>query len=100
MCENLREIRLFTIIYRADTCSFLPGYDHGPVGRVMAALNLVLEAQNESRLHRFLGEHYIDSESYKKVSSIGGAYSRHIVHIQKQALSPVWAMSTAEKRGA
>ena len=50
------------IINRLDTHSFSPGYDHGLVGRVMAALGLVLEAQNKSRLRRFLGEHYIDEE--------------------------------------
>ena len=26
MCENSREIRVFTIIYRTDTRSFSPGY--------------------------------------------------------------------------
>ena len=44
------------------------------------------------------------AKSYKSMAIChrwqGGLYLQHIVHIRKQVPSPVWAMSTTEKKGA
>ena len=69
---------------------------------VVPVFAAVVEAQNKSRLHRWLGDCYV--YGWRRASKYGyllegGLYSTCIAHIKKKIPTPVWATSTAERGG-